>query len=187
MTVSLNNVNQFNKLFPGKSLLLMNNNWTKFTKRIPISVDVISVYKAWTTQEELEKWFLRKAGFIRFDGNLRGRNESIQKGDKYEWYWHGYPDTVFEKNEILEANGKDFLQFSFSGNCVVSVKLYTMEGETIVELTQENIPMDHNPDTNLLVGCGEGWTFYLANLKSYLQGGIDLRNKNVNIKGVISS
>jgi len=37
------------------------------------------------------------------------------------------------------------------------------------------------------VGCGEGWTFYLANLNSYLQGGIDLRNKNEKIQGVISS
>jgi len=54
-------------------------------------------------------------------------------------------------------------------------------------LTQENIPEDNNPASNLLVGCVEGWTFYLANLKSYLQGGIDLRNKNVNIQGVINS
>ena len=70
---------------------------------------------------------------------------------------------------------------------MVSVKIVTMEGETIVEITQENIPEDDNPETNLLVGCGEGWTFYLANLKSYLEGGIDLRNKNEKIKGVISS
>ena len=39
----------------------------------------------------------------------------------------------------------------------------------------------------LYIGCGEGWTFYLANLKSMLEGGIDLRNKNDKIKGVINS
>lgn len=30
-------------------------------------------------------------------------------------------------------------------------------------------------------------TFYLANLKSVLEGGLDLRNKNVNIPNVISA
>lgn len=165
----------------------MNNSWTKFIKRIPVATDVATVYKAWTTQDELEKWFLRKAEFTKPNGGLRNRNEAIQKGDQYDWKWHGYPDSTFEKNEIVEANGKDFLQFGFSGNCLVSVKIYTAEGETIVEITQENIPINDNPETNLLVGCGEGWTFYLANLKSYLQGGIDLRNKNEKIKGVISS
>ena len=165
----------------------MKNDWTKFTKKIPVTSDIPTTYNAWNTQEELEKWFLRRAQFITPGKGFRGRNEPIQKGDKYEWYWHGYPDTVFEKNQILEANGKDFLQFGFSGDCIVSVTLSTYEGETIVELTQENIPEDNNPASNLLVGCGEGWTFYLANLKSYLQGGIDLRNKNVKIQGVISS
>ena len=165
----------------------MNNNWSKFTKRIPVAAAPATVYKAWTTQDELEKWFLRKAEFVKPDGTMRNRNEAIEKGDRYDWKWHGYADSTFEKNEIVEANGQDFLQFIFSGNCLVSVKTFTIEGETIVEITQENIPADANPETNLLVGCGEGWTFYLADLKSYLEGGIDLRNKNEKIKGVISS
>ena len=90
----------------------MQADWTKFTKRIPVSADISTIYKAWTIQEELEKWFLRKAVFIKPDNSLRQRNEPIEKGDRYEWFWHGYPDTTFEKKEILEANGKDFLQFS---------------------------------------------------------------------------
>jgi hypothetical protein len=106
---------------------------------------------------------------------------------RHLWLWYGYPDNVFEKKEIIEVNGKDFIQFGFTGNCIVSVKLYTQEGETIIELTQENIPPDDNPATNLHIGCGEGWTFYLANLKSYLEGGIDLRNKNIKIQAVINS
>jgi hypothetical protein len=37
------------------------------------------------------------------------------------------------------------------------------------------------------VGCGEGWTFYLTNLKSILEGGVDLRNKEMKLKNVINS
>jgi hypothetical protein len=165
----------------------MNTKWTKFTKRIPIKAEVSQVYKAWSSQNELEKWCLRKAEFTKPDGSLRNRDEEIQKGDSYGWWWHGYPDSVFEKKQILEANGRDFLQFGFTLDCIVSVKLDTIKGETIVELTQDNIPPDDNPATNLHIGCGEGWTFYLANVKSYLEGGIDLRNKNEKIQGVINS
>src|SRR5687768_7842140 len=150
----------------------MKNDWSKFTKRIPVRADMQTVYNAWTTQEELEKWFLRKAEFTKPDNTVRGRNDPVQKGDRFLWIWHGYPDSVFDKNQILEANCSDFLQFGFSADCIVSVKLFTQEGETIVELTQENIPIDDNPATNIYVDCGEGWTFYLANLKSFLQGGI---------------
>jgi hypothetical protein len=32
------------------------------------------------------------------------------------------------------------------------------------------------------VQCQLGWTFYLANLKSVIEGGVDLRNKNVDLK-----
>ena len=165
----------------------MHTNWTKFTKRIPVKAEISKVYKAWSSQRELEKWFLRKAEFTKPDGSLRNPDDEIQKGDYYGWWWHGYPDSVFEKKQIVETNSKDFLQFGFTLDCIVSVKLFTLEEETIVELTQDNIPLDDNPATNLHVGCGEGWTFYLANLKSYLEGGIDLRNKNERIQGVINS
>jgi hypothetical protein len=165
----------------------MHTSWKKFVKRIPINTKPVVIYKAWSSQHELEKWFLRKAEFTKPDGSLRLLEEEIQKGDHYSWWWHGYPDDVFEKKQILEANGKDFLQFGFTLDCIVSVRLSSFDGTTIVELTQDNIPPDDNPATNLHIGCGEGWTFYLANLKSYLEGGIDLRNKNEKIQGVINS
>ena len=59
------------------------------------------------------------------------------------------------------------------------------KGETVVELTQSRIPEDEN--RGIYVDCSYGWTFYLANLKSVLEGGIDLRNKNVDIQNVVNS
>jgi hypothetical protein len=35
--------------------------------------------------------------------------------------------------------------------------------------------------------CDKGWTFYLTNLKSVLEGGLDMRNKNLNIQQVINA
>ncbi len=161
--------------------------WSKFRKRITIDADPTRIYNAFATQEGLERWFLRKAQFLTNDGRVRKGDELIQNGDKYFWLWHGYDDNVNEKRKILDANNRNFLQFEFTGGCKVSVRIKKADGENILELIQEQIEFDANPYQNLFVACGEGWTFYLANLKSILEGGIDLRNKNTNIQNLINS
>jgi uncharacterized protein YndB with AHSA1/START domain len=161
--------------------------WSKFCIRINTKATIQQVYDSWTTQAALEKWFLRKAEFTQPDKTIRNRNSPIQKDDTYEWMWFGYSDDVAERGKILEVNGSDSLQFTFASQCIVTVKINSEEGETIVELCQENIPADENPKTNLYVGCGQGWTFYFANLKSLLEGGIDLRNKNEKLTALINA
>jgi len=124
---------------------------------------------------------LRKANFYAIAGRLREPHESILKEDVYEWYWHGFDDSTMEKGEVLEVNSIDFVKFTFSGGSIVSVSIEGRNGLTIVELTQENIPEESDPSKNLFVQCQIGWTFYLANLKSIIEGGIDLRNKRLEI------
>ncbi len=161
--------------------------WSKFRKRISIDSEPQSIYDAFATQEGLESWFLRKAEFQTIDGRIRSRDEQIQKFDKYFWMWHGHADSVYESREILEANERNFLQFTFSGNCKVSIRIKKNGGANILELTQEDIEFDKDPDRNLYVACGEGWAFYLTNLKSVLEGGIDLRNKNPDLQDLVNA
>ena len=161
--------------------------WSQFTKRINIRANVHDIYRLWATQQGLEKWFLRKAESKAPDNTLREPNEFVQKGDVYTWFWFGYSEEVSETGSILEANGKDLLQFTFSGKCVVSIRIKEEPGELVVELKQENIPVDEISKARYHMDCSTGWTFYLANLKSVLEGGIDLRNKNEKLKNVINS
>jgi uncharacterized protein YndB with AHSA1/START domain len=161
--------------------------WSSFTLRIPIKADVETVYRAWATQVGLESWFLRLAEFTKQDGQVRHINDFVQKDDWYHWLWFGYDDGIFERKEVIEANGKDKLKFGFTGDCAVTVTISSEHDETICTLLQEHIPLDQNPKTNLALGCSVGWTFYLANLKSVLEGGIDLRNRNVLLKNVVNS
>ena len=161
--------------------------WSKFTRRINVKAPVNRIYFAWATQQGLESWFLRLAEFTDPAGNVRTRDALIQRDDKYKWLWHGWPDEVVEYGIILKATGKDIIQFSFAITCTVTVLIKEESGETIVELTQENIPLDEKSIVNYHLGCMEGWTFYLANLKSILEGGIDLRNKNVQLTKVINA
>lgn len=161
--------------------------WSSFTVRINIDASRESIYEAWTSQEMLELWFLRLAEFTDTTGNVRGRFDKIEEGDRYKWLWHGYGDDASETGTILEANGADQLKFTFgnAGNCTVSIT--EMAGENIVEIRQDNIPTDEAGKKNYHIGCQLGWTFYLANLKSMLEGGIDLRNRNDQLKGMMNS
>lgn len=160
--------------------------WSSFTKRITIKAKPHDIYRAWATQSGLEKWFLRLAEFTKPDQSHRGKDYQVQKGDTYQWLWFGYTDDVNEKGRILEANGKDMLQFTFSGGSIVTVRIY-IENEVIVELKQHDIGTTEEAIVNYHLGCSTGWTFYLANLKSILEGGVDLRNKNEAIANVVNS
>src|ERR1700761_5826431 len=159
----------------------MNNNWSKFQLRVNIRVPLDKVYTAWATPAGLESWFLRKAELGRTDQEL------IQKGDNYEWYWHGYPDSVVEKGQITAANGKDHFAFTFSMGCPVSISLYREHDETIVELVESGLPTDEATMLQHYVGDSKGWLFYLTNLKSILEGGLDLRNHRIELTNVITA
>src|SRR5450432_32395 len=160
--------------------------WSRFTKRINVKATVAQLYNAWATRSGIESWFLRTGEFSNQDG-LLANNTRVQKGNKYKWNWYGYSDEVVERGEITEANDKNSLEFTFGRTMKVSIQIKTEEGENIVELTQYDIPVDEKGKTNFHIGCGEGWVFYVANLKSILEGGIDLRNRNEKIQKMINA
>ena len=163
-----------------------NHDWTRFTVRIPIRSTVQQVYDAWATPAALARWFLREAIFTDAAGNTKDKHSQLEKGDHYTWHWHGYDESP-EQGEIIAANGRNHLRFVFGKAGIVDVHIGMEDNETMMELVQESIATDERSMVNYYVGCSNGWTFYAANLKSLLEGGIDLRNKNVRLKKVLNS
>ena len=160
---------------------MADNKWSSFKIAGDFNTDVRSLYEAWATTAGLERWFLRKANFYTVPRRTREPNEFILTEDTYEWYWYGWGDDAMEKGQILEANGTDTIKFTFSGGSIVTVYIHSRNGVSIVDLTQENIPWEPDLSKNLYVQCQLGWTFYLANLKSVTEGGVDLRNKRLDL------
>ena len=152
--------------------------WSRFAVRINVKAAADRLYRCWATRAGIETWFLRRSEYKKADGGARGDEEAVEKGDVYQWYWHGYSDESTESGEILACNGTDLFRFRFGKAGICTVSIYEEEGEQIVELVQTEIPTDEKGKEYYHVGCKTGWTFYLANLKSILEGGIDLRNKN---------
>lgn len=60
--------------------------------------------------------------------------------------------------------------------------LEQVDGWVGVVLVQE-----HESKFQFHIGCQMGWSFYLANLKSLYEGGIDLRYKKEKFTQVINS
>jgi uncharacterized protein YndB with AHSA1/START domain len=165
--------------------------WSSFKARININSSIASIYEMWATAAAMEKWFLRLCEFKNKDGLLKDTGDYIKTGDQYTWRWHGWPDEVTESGEILEENGTDLVRFTFgqegAETMVCTVKIYTEEGENICEITQENIPDNEKGKTYYHIGCLTGWSFFLSNMKSILEGGVDLRNKNELLKKMINA
>ena len=163
------------------------HDWSKFSTRININASLLDVYAAWTSRTALERWFLRVAEFTDTQNNIRTAESAIRQGDTYRWLWYGYDDSVVERGTIVELNDNDYLRFTFAGSCLVTVTTQRQERETILELRQENIATDEESRVRYHLGCLTGWNFYLANLKSILEGGIDLRNKNLKLQHVLNA
>lgn len=162
-----------------------NFDWTQFSKRVFIHADLKSVYDSWTKSEELEKWFLSKAAFFSVDGAAIPPFENVIPNSVYRWNW--FAQNAFEEGIVTQTNGVDFLEFTFAGDCKVQIRLSSKGDQTLVELSQTEIPLDDRSKENIRLGCAFGWAFYLINLKSVLEGGLDLRNKDTNLVGVINN
>jgi uncharacterized protein YndB with AHSA1/START domain len=147
--------------------------WKRLVQRIDVSAPMESVYAAWATAEGVTGWSSMEAVLIDREGNERAPGSSAAIGDRFRFAWHtGHT----EEGEFLEANGIDHLHYTMGKDIEVDVKLEKMEdGSVMVTMEQTQ---DRTDDENLLIllGFNQGWAFYLANLKSVLEGGLDLRN-----------
>ncbi|WP_317896599.1 SRPBCC family protein [Aurantibacillus circumpalustris] len=164
---------------------MKNFDWTGFSLKILVKAKLNTVYDAWTKSGEAEKWFLKKANYLDKERKALEKNVATEKGNLYEWSW--YLHDVVERGRVLEANGLDHFQFTFAGDCIVDVKLSEKDGNVLVELSQKDIPTDEDSKKEVRLGCHDGWSFYLVNLKSICEGGLDLRNKNEMYKRMVNN
>ncbi|MGI9553257.1 MAG: SRPBCC family protein [Aurantibacter sp.] len=141
-----------------------------FTRKIYIKASIEKIYGLWATKGGIESWFLRNAEFVSDEGKTRATTEFVQVGDRYVWKWHNWDGQ--EAGEVLQANGSNYIEFSFAEVSKVSVTLEDKGNAVLLTLKQFEIPLDEESKMNIYNGCSNGWTFWLANLKAFLEHGI---------------
>ncbi|SHH03031.1 SRPBCC family protein [Flagellimonas flava] len=152
-----------------------------FNKKIYIKASKEKLYWCWGTEEGITSWFLESAIYTSPNGERRKPGENIQAGDSYTWKWHNW-DGV-EKGTVHMANGTDFMEISFTDS-KVSVTLEDHDKAVLVTLKQHQIPTDEESRLNIHHGCSNGWTFWLANLKAYLEHGILLNETEFDLRNI---
>ena len=138
--------------------------WTQFTVKVDIKAAPRKVFQAWTDQRKIVKWFVEKAII-----------EPKKNGRLYlEWLTCDKSD-----DKIIAVRQDSLFHFPFGPNGEqVKVKFKKVKGGTVCEIHQFNMKTGPRDKVYWHMGCKNGWTFFLANLKAYLEHGIDLRSRD---------
>ena len=154
--------------------------WGRFIRRLYLKTDTKTVFNFIATSQGLSIWFLQKANYLSSNGTLREKNELAQKNDRYDWTWFYKNHNL--KGKVLDINNSDFIKLTF-GSSIVSFEIKSTNGNNLLlELIQTE---KTGTDTQFgEVDCFATWTFFLTNLKSVIEHGIDLRDKNPTIEGL---
>jgi uncharacterized protein YndB with AHSA1/START domain len=137
------------------------HDWSQFVLRIFINKPVSRVFEAWTNDKIVSKWFTIKT-VIEPKKNGRIYFEWLA-GDKME-------------AKVLSISKNRFFTFPFGNKGEKVTVRFRKDGKGCVcELHQFDMPTTPISRWNMHRGCLQGWTFFMTNLKSFLEHGIDLR------------
>lgn len=153
-----------------------------FTRKIYLRAPMDRIYGLWASESGICSWFLREARYLDANGKRRPPEEPVAAGDRYAWKWHNF--DVEETGQITAANGRDFLEFTFAGEQRVSITLQDAGDAVLLTLRQFLIPTDEKSKLNYHFGCSNGWSFWLANLKAWLEHGILLNETQKDLRDV---
>jgi len=136
--------------------------WSRFALKIPIAVSPQKVFRAWTDDKEIVKWFTIKAEIEpKKNGNIYFE---WLAGDKFS-------------SKVIAVRKNQLFVFPFGNNGEeVEIKIRKWGKGSICELRQYNMKTTPKARWEMHRGCLTGWTFFLTNLKVWLESGLDLRS-----------
>lgn len=138
--------------------------WTQFTEKIEIAVSPQRVFRAWTNDKEIVKWFITEA---KLEPKRGGR------------FFMKFLTGVSADETVLAVKKNQSFTFSFgSDGETVAVTLKRTKSGCDCILRQYGMKDTPQSRINWHMGCRNGWVFFLTNLKAYLEHGIDLRGRD---------
>lgn len=140
--------------------------WSQFTMKIEIGAHIDKVFRAWTDEKVIVKWFCVKANIV------------PERGGRIYFEW--LAGDKMDK-QIIDIRKPRLLLIPFGEKKEkVEVSLIKVKAGTLLTLRQFDMKTDNKSKVTMHLGCRNGWTFFLTNLKSYLEYGKDLRSHDPN-------
>ena len=154
-------------------------NWASFKRQVFVKAEVSEVFQAWAVPEKIVQWFIAEADYTMPDGTLRPASEIVRAGDQYRWRWH---QDLESRGQVLEVVDNEKMSFTFGSKepesdekIVVTITCKALEDTTLLELTQENMAVTPEAQVGWHMQCNLGWSFFMTNLKAWLEHSVDLR------------
>ncbi|MDZ4722730.1 MAG: SRPBCC domain-containing protein [candidate division Zixibacteria bacterium] len=137
------------------------HDWSQFTHKIAIAAPPEKVFRAWIDDKICVKWFT-EVSII----------EPVKGGRIYlKWIGGDVHET-----KVTDIKQDKLFVFPFGPNGEqVSVSISKITGGSLCELHQYGMKDSPDDRVKMHLGCVMGWTFFLTNLKAFLEHRIDLR------------
>ena len=136
--------------------------WSRFELTFFYYRPVEEVFRAWATPAGMESFFIKEC---RTSGP---KDALVAAGDEYRFR---YVQPFEHGGRCLAMTENELLSFTF-GSMEVVVTFEVIEGGTKVVLSQSGIEDQVFSHMN----CRSCWLYFMTNLKSVLEHGIDLRD-----------
>lgn len=138
--------------------------WTEFLLKVEINASPSRVYRAWTESKEVKRWFT-------YDGFVEPRKNGT--------FRQAFVDGMAFDSTVLAVKKNSLFRFTFGSVEKVEVKIKKSGRKAECWLRQYDMRTTPDQKWMMHMGCRLGWTFFLTNLKAYLEHGVDLRSHNV--------
>ena len=153
----------------------MSNNHGFVQQTITIKSSPEVVFKALTQADELMRWFPTRA------------ESDPRPGGKFRFIWEftNANENGSQQGEYVEVVPNRKLSFTWTAEStptiptLVTFNLTEAGGETTVELDHSSM-QDGADNKKLHDMHANQWGFFMMNLKSYLEAGMDLRKEKLN-------
>jgi uncharacterized protein YndB with AHSA1/START domain len=132
------------------------------------------VFQAWATSSGLQSFFIDHASFESDEGRKRETDEQARPGDAYVWQWR-QPHSL--EGTVLEVIPDRLLSMTF-GSMSVTLRFADAGAQTELHLSQTGISDTADGQVLGHLNCRCCWIFFLTNLKSVLESGRDLRDRD---------
>ena len=144
------------------------------------------VLRYWQTAEGLTRFFIAEmtarndpgdevnASMLTPGTTLTMLTRMLTPGTSYSW--RGIHDYAGE-GQFLQIT-EESVEFSFGGRYQVGVSVTPQGSGTCLHLRQSGIGDDESEQVNGSLNCRSCWIYFLVNLKSVIEFGIDLRDQN---------
>lgn len=153
--------------------------YSQFKRRIFISASKQMVYNSWMINGEMARWFTKSLSFFDKNNIPHKIGVEVQNGDHCSWSCHLEPNQA-KVGVVEDVIPYVQVNFNFGQAGLINVKFEAVDSfRTQVILTQSGIPIGAIGIQEFYYSCLIGWSFWLLNLKAFLEYGITLDEESV--------